>query len=412
VSSNINSPTKHSFTSFDELLDAPGIAFAPTKDRAKTGGRIRDAIRIDAKFWFGLFVLLPTLVTAVYYLFFAADQYYSEAAFVVRSASKTQVGAMDVLRRGVSGGSGAMSSNRSDDDAYAVRTYILSRDAVMRLDKSIGLRELLGRPEADWLARFPRLPFWSSFEDLYRAYQRFVDVTYDETSGITTIGVTGFRPKDAQTVAATLMSYAEDVVNRMNDRAERDALSLAGREVERGEQRFAAAETAITQFRNTEMMVDPADFTKEEMTVVAKLAEDTALAKARLLGLQRTSPNSPDIPRFRDQIHALDQQIDEEQGKLAGSSASLAPQIAAFAHLKVAEELARHDLSAAHESLHAARVQAEQQRLYLEPVVQPLAADYALYPRRLVIIVSVFAVLLIVYGLGWLLAAGVREHTR
>ena len=43
-------------------------------------------------------------------------------------------------------------------------------------------------------------------------------------------------------------------------------------------------------------------------------------------------------------------------------------------------------------------------------VVEPNLPQKALYPKRWTIVLSAFIGLLLAYGIGWLIMAGVREH--
>jgi len=61
---------------------------------------------------FTLIVLLPTLIAAAYFLFFAAPQYVSEAQFVVRGEGTAPPGALSTLL-GATGGGGAQARIRS-----------------------------------------------------------------------------------------------------------------------------------------------------------------------------------------------------------------------------------------------------------------------------------------------------------
>ena len=61
-------------------------------------------------------------------------------------------------------------------------------------------------------------------------------------------------------------------------------------------------------------------------------------------------------------------------------------------------------------SLEKAREQAIQQQLYLQRVVNPNMPVKALYPERGRILGTVLVSLLLIYSIGWLIVAGVREH--
>src|SRR5260370_35094353 len=71
--------------------------------------------------WTGLF--LPTILSAFYFLGVAADQYESEARFVVRSAARPEVpgGLAFLVQLGLA---------RPQDDSFIVQDYLTSRDAI------------------------------------------------------------------------------------------------------------------------------------------------------------------------------------------------------------------------------------------------------------------------------------------
>jgi capsular polysaccharide transport system permease protein len=73
-------------------------------------------------------------------------------------------------------------------------------------------------------------------------------------------------------------------------------------------------------------------------------------------------------------------------------------------------ELAARNLASATATLNAARQDARRQQLYLERVVSPGVADKPAEPKRFSAVLAVFGTLLLLYGVGWLIWAGVKEH--
>src|SRR4051794_14487007 len=135
--------------------------------------------------WFWGIVGLPTLIAGVYFFGIASDLYMSEVKFVVRGPSKGPASAISAM---LSGGSPAVT-----EDTFAVHQYLLSRDAVRRLEQEDNLRALLSRAEGDLLTRFPGIWFWRhDFEALYGTYGRFVSVEVDGTSGVSTLQVKAY----------------------------------------------------------------------------------------------------------------------------------------------------------------------------------------------------------------------------
>lgn len=355
---------------------------------------------------FALCVLLPVLLATFYYTLIASNQYYSDAEFVIRSPSKGGSASSTPLTSLLQ----STGISRSQDDTYSVNDYMLSRDALAELVKNDDLRRLFDRPEADFLARFPHLFGRSNFEALYKYYLRHVTVEYDTTSGITTLEVRAFRPEDAQRLANALLQSGENLLNRLNARALENAVRDSQREVSRMEDRVVQAQLRMSTFRNHETMIDP---TKESQTMllgVAEMRRQLAATQTLISQLQHTSPGSPMLIAAERRSDAIREQIIEQQARVAGSDSSMVPRISTFEELQLQQEFAQKGLTAAVSALETARLDAERQQLYLDPVVAPNIADAALYPRRFTMIAIVFATFLTIYLIGRLLVAGVREH--
>jgi capsular polysaccharide transport system permease protein len=287
----------------------------------------------------------------------------------------------------------------------------MSRDAVRRLDQEDELRTLLGRPEGDLLSRFPGIRYWrKDFEALYWAYSRFVSVEIDSTSGVTTLAVKAYRPEDAQRIAQALLSFSEQLINALNERARHDALAAFQREVGNIEQRIAQIQTQLTTYRIEKKMLDPKSAAAGPVELLAQMNGQLASTRGQLAEILKNSPHSPQIPLLRNRITSLERLISDERAKVTGASDSVATATAEYERLDVQRLLAEKTLASALASLEAAKLQAQRQQIYLETIAQPNLADYPLYPRRFVSFATVVATCLLAYGIAWLLIASVREH--
>jgi capsular polysaccharide transport system ATP-binding protein len=98
------------------------------------------------------------------------------------------------------------------------------------------------------------------------------------------------------------------------------------------------------------------------------------------------------------------------RARLTRWQAALPQQLAGFDRLNLEREFADRQLASALASLDVSQMDAQRQQLFVARIVQPQRPGYALYPERWFIMGSAATVLLVLYGLGWLLMAGVREH--
>jgi capsular polysaccharide transport system permease protein len=105
---------------------------------------------------------LPLALAALYYFSVAADQYVAEFRFALRSVEPVRNEASAIFQ-------GSVASSPIGVDSYAIVQYLASRDIVDELSKTIDLREMFSRPEADWLVRL-QLPV--SIEELVRYWKK------------------------------------------------------------------------------------------------------------------------------------------------------------------------------------------------------------------------------------------------
>ncbi len=370
---------------------------------AGVGGAFLQIVR-GFSIWFWLIVGLPTFLAALYFFVIASDVYMSESRFIVRAPGRQAAsGILGTLMQ-------SAGMERAPEDAFAVESFIDSRDAVRKLEQGNNLRAVFGRPEGDFLNSFPAWWWGNSFEALYKHYQRFVVVTIDSATGVTTLQVKAFRPQDAIAINAALLHYSEQLVNALNVRAEQDAVSQANREVELTETRLAEIQKNITAYRNHEGILDPkltsgSIYGALNGAMVARIATQTQLAE-----LERNSPGSPAIPSLRARLAALNAQLSGTMRSVTGENNSVAGKLSGYEKLELSQEIAAKLLASATLSLQTARQDARAKHLYVEHIAEPNLPDYPLFPRRIFYFLITVASSLIVYGIAWLLFASIREH--
>ncbi len=352
-----------------------------------------------------IFVVLPTLLATIYFFAIAADMYASEARFLVRSPSRSQ-------GTGVSGFLQSSGLTRAQDDVYSVQDFAGSRDAIAALASSVDLRAIFGREEADWIARFPNPYDEDNNEDFYRYFKRRVSVQLDSTTGILKLEVLAFRPQDAQLLATRLLEAAEALVNRLNERARSNAVKDAELQVHLAEGAVAETQAKVLKYRTRETLLDPGKTSGAMFESLSRLQQEQQATRARVAELTRRSPSSPLLGDLRDRVGDLDRQIAQQRARMAGGNTSMAPKISEYEQLTLRQELAEKQFASSLTSLETARADGRRQQIYLDRVVTPNLPDRALYPRRFRAVFIVFVTCFLIYSIGTLLIAGVREHAQ
>lgn len=346
-------------------------------------------------------VVVPSVLAAIYLLGVASPQYVSEARFVVRSQAREQPTTLGAALQGVGLSAGAT-------DAFVVHEYLTSRDAVRELNHKLDLRHALSSAP-DPFSRITRPWSNASDEALYENMKRFISVGYDSTTGISTLRINAFSSKDAEKINRLLLDDSEALINRLNERAARDGVRNAETTLQVAQARLQTAQDNITAYRSRERLIDPARMAQATGELVVELEMGLAQLKAERDQIAGLASQSPQLPALNARIAAYERQIAQEHAAMAGRADSLAPKIAAYENLVLEREFSDRLVATATAALSAAQEDARRQNLYLERIAGPSKPDHPQEPKRLASLLAVLASLLLAYGVGWLIWAGVKE---
>ena len=367
--------------------------------------RSRRLSRLRPNWLFVATVLLPTLLAGLYYGLVASDTYISESRFIVRSPQRTALTGLGALLQGTV-------FSRSQDDAYSVHDYVRSRDALRELEAQLGYRARMSADAIDPLSRFPGLSTDTSFEALYRYYQRQVSLDIDAQSSISVLRVRAYTADDARTVNDLLLKIAEHLVNNLNDRSRQDLIRSAQQEVREAEERAKAAAAALAGFRREGSVYDPDRQSAMNLQGLAKLQEELLSVELQAGEVRKVSPDNPQVATLQERAKSIRQAIASEGAKVTGrGNVSFAAKVPAYDRMVLEKAFADRQLVTVLATLESARSEAQRKQLYLERLVQPNLPDMAVEPRRLRSFLAIFAAGVILWGLLTLIIAAIREHT-
>jgi capsular polysaccharide transport system permease protein len=342
-----------------------------------------------------LLVILPMGLTTAYFTVIAQDRYMSEAKYVVRQPGMAnRLGAQVISTE-------EAPKTASGEDSYAVRDFILSRDAMGLVIADAGLKTMLRNAGADWLWGFPSPFNGDSDEGLYKLYGRLVSADFESSTGMTTLHTQGFTPEAAQRIAVVLMKGAEGLLNRLNARAQRDAVVIANDEVERTRAIARGTEVKLTAFRTEIGMADPLLMARTVLETIAMLKLQLVETAAQLDIVLQAAPNSPNVAPTRARLRALQAQLVIEQASLGNGGAAFAPKIEIYERLLLQREFAEKTYLAALGAQRVADFEARKQQSYIEPVVAAGRPDHAMYPLRLLWLSAVLAFCLCSLLIAW-----------
>lgn len=355
-------------------------------------------------------VVLPVLVATGYYFFIASKQYVSEFKFVVRDAMSASTGSKDSSMGDVMAMAGGSRANSLE--SYMVTEFIKSQKAAEELQARIDLRKLYSRPEIDWFGRFDEARPMEAFTAYWDGK---VSAQFDMLTGIGTARIRAYRPEDAYLIASTTLSMSEELINNVATRPQRDAVRSAEADLKKAEDRLAALSAKLSQFRNTELVIDP---TLNVVTGNAQLAQTLRVQLAQYqtelaaLKQQNLDHNAPMSRALQSKIRATRDQLAAVEGEVAtrGGANALSKVMGEYERIDLERQFAQESVKAAMKTLDDARSAAVFQHMYVTPFVTPSLPQSSTFPRPLSSIAIVAIVSLLVWTAGLLFVRSVREH--
>ena len=339
-------------------------------------------------------VILPTVCSVLYFGLIASDQFTSQASFVVRSPkSQSSFNGLGAILH-----------------IYTVQEYMQSRSSLDELQKRMPVRKFY-ETKGDIFSRFNGFGLHGEDEAFYQYYRDKISIHFDSISGISNLNVTSFDAGESRQINAALLKQGEILINQLNERARKDTIQYAEDAVASAEEKAKEASAQLTKFRITNGIFDLKAQSEVQMSLISKLQDELIVIRTQLDQVKAVTPENPQIPGLLAREKSLRREISQQMKAISGGGEnSLSNQAAEYQRVFLGNELAEKQLAAAMTSLESAKAEADRQQLYLEVISQPNLPDLAHEPKRIYNIIATFVIGLIVYGIGTLLTASIREH--
>ena len=353
---------------------------------------------------FLLIVVLPTSGYGLYLFTKAADLYESNAGFSSRTEKAPSP--FDFL------GSIAGASTSSSSDMDIVFQYIRSQELMNRVDAKLNLRKIFSKPANDPLMRFAPD---GTVEDMLAYWQSMVIPTFDRSTGLMSLTVWAFDPKDAQDIATEVLAQSTLIINELSKTAQADTTRYSQENLAKSEKRMTAAQQAMTNFRVAHGILDPAQQVSGTAQVVNTLVQQMAAAQIDLDLLSGTVPDSdPRLAQLNRRISVIQARIAAEQAKVGGLSDSNAPNYAKlvtdYQNLSMEQDFAQKAYLTALGAYDQAINDAQHQTRYLATYLQPTLAQTPTAPQRLLRMLLTALVGLLTWGIGVMIYYALRDR--
>ena len=367
-------------------------------------------LHLFTKPWFVLLVV-PFILFAFYQLVLAAPRYESRAQLIIQQPDgmATMDPSMAIL-------SGLGVGSNSTADTEIAKAYIHSQDMLNYLQAHNNLKEHY-QNGGDV---FSRLSSNASSEDLLSYYIDHTTIEIDEDSGVLKILAQGFTPEFANTLTQAIVNRAEWYINSIGHQLADAQLKFIRLEHAKVEQRLRDAQKNTLAFQQKNNLLDPEAEGMAFQQITYGLEGQIATKSAQLKGLRSTmTEKAPQVVMLASELSALKTQLELERDRLStqqgtnsnikNNGTSVSEVLAQFSDLKIELELALKGYTSSEVSLDKARIEAYRQLKYLVVVESATLPQDNKYPDTLYNIL-LFAVLqLMLFGIGKIILATVKE---
>jgi capsular polysaccharide transport system permease protein len=336
------------------------------------------------------FVGLPLLLVALYGLLFAPSTYTARASFVIMTAgAEGEVSpAMGLL--GGAGGAGGLT------DAYRIREYLLSREAMQAMERQYGLLSHFTNGTYDPFQRPQDMPLLGM--DPHDFYKRKVAITVDVREGIARVSVDALAPKDAQRFASGLLALARARTQNISDQLNADQFKALQQDVLQAESDLNNASARVSAVQRQTAELDPQMSATAINQLISDLEVRLAEAQAERTGITANGLNeSPLLPRLNARIVALKQQIADQRAKLIGGrDRTVQKAAAALETATIKRQLAQTSLESMLRTFEQAKLRSIENRRYMVVVANPVLPEQVRTSRlfNLLLITGLAALLL------------------
>lgn len=329
---------------------------------------------------FLVFVLVPSIVVAVYYSLIASGQYVAETRMIVRTIGVSERFDTSEKREGRS----MIGGDSLTQDSYIVANYLKSPEIVRKLDTELGLREYFSRNDID---RLSRLSQDATFEELFRYWVRQVDTYVDGPSGIIIFTVRAFAPEDSVRIANAALTAANGMIDKISERAKRDLVARVEGDVNVSLTGYRMALDDLRDYQNKTGILDPLSSAKMLSEIIGKLTEQKLHLMVSLKSLEAANADSTARGReLRRSIDAIDEQIALRQNNMAGTqtgdNTQLSSSLTEFSRLETRRIVAQAIYEANVRNLDTAKSTALKRTTFMSIFSNSNLPEESEYPNR------------------------------
>ncbi|CAH0168575.1 hypothetical protein SRABI106_00832 [Rahnella aquatilis] len=339
---------------------------------------------------------LPMALLIIYLVIFSRPRYLSESTVAIKSSNDISGTSLNV---GLLLGAG---NPGTAQDAMYLKEYINSPDMLAALDKQLDFHSVFGRSGLDFLYHLPKD---ASREQFLNYYRDRIAVTYDDKSGLLTIGTQGFTPQFAEQFNKAVLKESERFINEISHK-------IAENEMLEARARLNASKAQLLAYQNHNNILDPEAQAIAATTLVNTLVGQKIQMEAELRNLLTyLRDDAPQVISAQNAITSLGKQIDQEKSKItAPDGRQLNTMAVDFEEIKSKVQFDTELYKLTLTSIEKTRVEAARKLKVLSVISSPQLPQETTFPNVPYMIASWLLVCCLLFGTIKLLLAVIDDH--
>lgn len=345
-------------------------------------------------------IFFPALLVLVYSLIFCNSMYISESEFVINSNSTEKVLSISPQ---------SILNNAVNNDIYIAIAYIKSMNMFNIIDQRLDLKSHFQSGDI-----VSSLSSNATLKEIEEYWKNIVNVDIDSESELLKLAVRSYSPQFSLNIQKNILSELDSLINRMNEKAHKDAINLAEKEVQSSENEVEKTSLELKNFRDNNTFISPEAEVTNFTNIIGNLEKQLSETKTELeQKLTYFKEDSLEIKTLKSKIDALNKQLNEVRTRIASNSTNktiLSNSLNEYENLSLKHEFAKKKLESAMTSLEAARQISLTKTRYLVMVESPTLPDESLWPTPfksafITLLLTIFSV-----GIISLIISAIREH--
>jgi capsular polysaccharide transport system permease protein len=345
--------------------------------------------------------LLIMLLSIVYWSLIVTDRFVSKAHVVLQTP--------DIAPPEFSFSSMMSSGGANTTDLLYLRDYLLSSDVLKLLEQELNLKQHYTQTSIDYVSRMESdLPL----EFFHGYYLKRVSVEMDSYSNVLVIQAQAFDSATAHQMVSLLIQFGEKHMNQMGQKLATEQVNFIEKQVEQLSQRLEQAQQTVLAYQDKEGLMSPEKTAESINALVAGLYQELSKLKANKAVLsQYQSSRSPEIIKLKNEIKALESQINKEKTQLTDVQGKALNKVTAdYQALLLKAQFAQEMYANALATLEATRVEAARKLKQVSVLQSASVPEYPIEPNRLYnITVTIILVTLISIILSLFMTI-IRDH--